>query len=441
VSVTPARVAALEAMRAIRAGALADRAFDDAARALDARDRAWLHELLYGLLRLRGRIDHILSGLSKRPLTALDPDILDILRLGAYQLLEMGSVPSYAAVSESVELAKRSHRSAAGFVNGVLQSLRRAGSASTFPPLEADAAAHLSTWGSHPRWLVERWIAQSGADDAARLVAANNTRPALYLRALGDDVAGVRARLESAGVATEALPWAPQALHVIEGSVADALAAAPVIVQDPAAGLVATFGDDAAATSIVDVAAAPGGKALALAHAAAERVVFAADVSRSRMSRLLENARRLQRPAPEGTGVARVRAVVADGRSPPFRSADLVLLDAPCTGTGTLRRHPDGRWRLQPQDLAALASLQVELLDAAAALVRPGGLLVYSTCSLEPEENEVQVKRLLERNPELVLEPVRGADASLVGADGMLRVLPHVHGVDGAFMARLRRER
>ena len=441
-SITPARGAALDAMRAIRAGALADRAFDVAAGALDARDRAWLHELLFGTLRLRGRLDHRLAALSKRPLPALEPDILDILRLGTYQLTEMGGVPAYAAVSQSVDLAKLASRGASGFVNGVLQSLRRAGGASTFPPLETDPAAHLSTWGSHPRWLVERWIAQFGVADTARLVEANNTRPDLYLRVLGDDVAAARTALAAAGVVTEAVPWAPLALRVTEGSAAQALEVAPVIVQDPASGAVVTFGDDPAAVLILDLAAAPGGKALALAHAPdapPDRLVAAADLSRSRLRRLEENTRRLARRPPEGTGQDRVLAVVADGRMPPFAAADLVLLDAPCTGTGTLRRHPDGRWRLQPADLGALVRLQHELLDAAASCVRPGGLLVYSTCSLEPEENEVQVADFLERNVDFTLERVSGADATITGADGMLRVLPQAHGTDGSYAARLRR--
>jgi 16S rRNA (cytosine967-C5)-methyltransferase len=133
--------------------------------------------------------------------------------------------------------------------------------------------------------------------------------------------------------------------------------------------------------------------------------------------------------------------VLADGRLPPFRCADIVLIDAPCTGTGTLRRHPDGRWRITPDDLASLAALQTGLLDSAAALVAPGGLLVYATCSLEPEENELQVTALLERHPHFSIEPGPVRDSGLLHPDGSLRLLPHVHGYDGAFAARLRRSR
>jgi 16S rRNA (cytosine967-C5)-methyltransferase len=431
---TPGRTAALETLRAVRAGALADRALDVAARRLDPRDRAWTHELTYGTFRLRGRLDHHLAHHSSRPIDAVDPDTLDILRLGAYQLLEMDGVPEYAAVSESVELARRFSRRSTGFVNAVLQSLRRAPAASTFPTFEADPVRHLETWGSHPRWLVERWVGQLGADAARQLVEANNARPRLYVRALGPDVAGVGAALEARGVASEPFVLLPRALEVTDGTAAGALAAAPVIVQDPAAGLVVSFAGDVPAIAL-DLAAAPGGKTIALACDDPDtgRLVVAADTSLRRLMRLGENVARL------GLLAQGIAEVVADGRMPPFRPAGLVLLDAPCTGTGTFRRHPDGRWRVQPADIASLADLQAQLLDAAAQLVTPGGLLVYATCSLEPEENEMQVEMFLKKNLGFEVEAGAGVAASVIDQRGFLRVLPHVHGVDGAFAARLRR--
>ena len=431
---TAGRIAALETLRAVRTGAFADRAFDAAAHRLDPRERAWTHELVYGTLRLRGRIDHHLTHHSSRPLRKLDPDTLDILRLGGYQLLEMDGVPDYAAVSASVDLARRFARRSAGFVNAVLQSLRRAPAASTFPSLESDPVAHLSTWGSHPAWLVERWIERFGADGARRLVESNNTRPDLYLRVLGPDPDSVTRMLGHSGVVTEPVRLLARALRVVEGSAATALGMAPVIVQDPAAGLVVCFAG-AAPARVVDLAAAPGGKTIGLACDAPDpgRLVAAADISIQRMSRLRDNVARL------GALAGGIAPVVADGRRPPFRRAQLVLLDAPCSGTGTLRRHADGRWRLRPGDLESLALLQAELLDAAAAAVEPGGLMVYSTCSLEREENEEQVEAFLNRHGEFTLERGPSLGDTLVGADGMLRVLPHEHGFDGAFAARLRR--
>ena len=429
---TAGRRAALEVMRRVRAGAMADRALDAAAAGLPPRERAWTQELVYGTFRLRGRIDFLLDALAKGGTARLDADVLDVLRLGAYQLLEMGSVPPYAAVSQSVDLARYADAGrAAGLVNGVLQNLQRRRESLRFPAFDADPAAHLATWGSHPRWMVDRWIARWGADDARALVEADNLRPELYLRPLGLPADEARARLGEAEIASEPVPFSPDSVRVLPpAGVADALAAVPAVVQDPAAALVVRYADVPAGATVLDVCAAPGGKALALADRGGR--VAAADLSVRRMARVTENARRVE-------WESRVAAVVADARTPPFRPADAVLLDAPCTGTGTLRRHPDGRWRVTPDDLAALAALQDELLDAAAALVRPGGLLVYSTCSLEPEENEVRVERFLSERSGWSVEATGAVDESLRDAAGYLRVLPQRHGVDGAFAARLRR--
>lgn len=430
-------------MRAVRRGVLAGSALEHSAARLDARDRAWTQELVYGTLRLRGRLDHRIAEHASRPLEDVDPDLLDILRLGAYQLTEMGGVPAYAAVSQSVELAAAGsgrRRGAAGFVNGVLQSLRRTGGASTFPAFETDPAAHLATWGSHPRWLVDRWLGRYGAAEARRLVDANNRPPPLYIRVLGDEAAGL-ARLEAAGVVVEAVADVPRSARLVAGELATALDVAAVLVQDPAAGLVATYADPAPGCDVLDLAAAPGGKALALAcdrEVGGPRFVVAADAALRRLRLVTDNVARLGRPAPGGLGPVPVGVVAADIRAAPFRTADLVLLDAPCTGTGTLRRHPDGRWRILPKDVLALARLQTELLAAAARLVGENGLLMYSTCSLEPEENESQVTSFLATHPEFALEAgpplVHGVEP-----DGTLRLLPHIHGWDGAFAARLRR--
>jgi 16S rRNA (cytosine967-C5)-methyltransferase len=442
---TPPRRAALRVLRAVRGGELLDRALGVELPRLEPRDRAWTQELVYGTLRLRGRLDHALGRQLSRPLDAVDVDVLEVLRLGAYQLLEMASVPAYAAVSQSVELARWAGAAkAAGFVNGVLNGLRRGAAGLTFPSFEEDAVAHLTTWGSHPRWLVERWIGCFGVDAARRIVEANNRRPALYLRTAGPAVETLQAVLAEGGIETERLDFAPDALRLVTAErLGDALAASAVIVQDPAAGLVVRAARPRAGDRVVDVCAAPGGKAIALAAgtgAGVPAVVVAADVSAARLARLAANVARLH--GVQGTGVRRrapIELVVADARTPPLRAAELVLIDAPCTGTGTLRRHPDGRWRIGPADLAALAALQAELLEAAAPIVAPGGVLVYATCSIEAEENGRQVETFLDRHPEFEEEPVTGVDRRALDGAGRLAVLPHVFGVDGAFAARLRR--
>jgi len=430
---TAARAAALEVLRAVRRGDLADRALVPALAELPVRERPLAQELVYGVLRWRGRLDHALARHASRPLNQVDPDVLDALRLGAYQLLELGGIPAYAAVSESVELVKRAEPRAAGFANAVLQSLQRGATSLTFPSLATDPRAHLTSWGSHPDWLVERWLERFGTDETAALVAANNTRPELYLRLLSADG---EQRLEAAGIAAESHPLARAVVRLrASGDLGAALAAVPAVVQDPAAALVVQYADCPPGALVADLCAAPGGKALGLAVAA--RYTVAADLSLGRMRRIRQN---LARTRALGTS-ADVGLVVADGRRPAVRSADVVLLDAPCTGTGTFRRHPDGRWRVQPRDLVALAALQRELLAAAHQVVAPGGWLVYSTCSLEPEENEAQMEWFLAAHPEYITAPTEAVPAEVRDGD-WLRVLPQRHGIDGAFAARLvRRDR
>jgi 16S rRNA (cytosine967-C5)-methyltransferase len=209
-----------------------------------------------------------------------------------------------------------------------------------------------------------------------------------------------------------------------------ALAAVPALVQDQAAGLVARYAAVPAGARVADLCAAPGGKAIELAQDAG--YLAAADMSWERLARLRENVARLPGQ--------RMGLVVADARMPPFRPVDVVIVDAPCTGTGTLRRHPDGRWRLRPEDLIALARLQFEILEAAAPLVAPGGLLVYATCSLEPEENEERMDAFLAGHPEFeAAPPAAMPDPALLDGRGRLVVRPWVFGADGAFAARLRR--
>jgi 16S rRNA (cytosine967-C5)-methyltransferase len=430
--VTEPRRVALEVLRRVRAGELVDRALARAAEGLTPRDQAWVQELVYGTQRWLGRLDHYLANFVRSGLDSLEPDVLDILRLGAYQLLEMGSVPPYAAVSQSVELARAAGVGrAAGLVNGVLQSLRRRKDTVRFPGFDEDPAGHLTTWGSHPRWLIDRWIARWGPDDTRHLVDANNRRPELFLRPIGVSVEEAVTRLAVAGIAAESVEGFPDSvvLHPPH-RVVDALAAVPAVVQDPAAAMVVRYADIPRGSAVVDLSAAPGGKAVGLALAA--RYVVAADPSFDRLRRVRSNVER--------TGVAdRVGIVAADGRMPPFRPVDAVLLDVPCSGTGTFRRHVDGRWRLSGRDLEALTTLQRELLAAAATLVKPGGVLVYATCSLEPEENEMQAERFLARAPDFRLAapstPMRGT----MLRQGYLNVLPQRHGVDGAFAARFER--
>lgn len=431
--VTDARIAAADTLADIRSGRLLDAAFDRRAGALDARDRRWTQELVWGMLRRRGYIDYLLAPRVRGGIARLDGDLVDLLRLGVYQLFQMGSVPPYAAIAQTVELAKQRHGlGASKLVNAVLRRLDRERD-NLAPPLPADPVEALSIEYSHPRWLVARWVARWGAEETRALLEANNREAPLIVRPWGVVREQLEAMLEASGVGVEDAPLVNDSLQLAPGTILIALGAfqqGHCFVQDPAATLVTEYAAIPAGSRVADLCAAPGGKAVELARTAA--YVTAADASESRLARVQETIDRLE--------LEHVTAVVADARDASLGTFDAVLVDVPCTGTGTFRRHPDARWRLRISDLAVMSATQRAILRGAADAVVPGGLLIYSTCSLEPEENDAQIESFLADNPDWTLEPPpEGAVPDRVLDAGRLRVLPHRHGADGAFAARLRR--
>lgn len=432
---TAARQVAAEVCAALREGELLDGAFERRVGVLDARDRRWTQELLWGMLRRRAWLDAVLETRVRGGLARVDADVLDLLRLGSYQLLFMGSVPAYAAIAQTVELVKRRHGvGASKLANAVLRRLDRERDALDvlIPP---DAVEALALSHSHPAWLVQRWVERWGIGGTEQLLRANNREAPLTVRPAGRGVdrARLQAELEAAGVQVAATPLAPDSLRLSgAGSITElgAFRQGMFYMQDPAATLVTRYAAIPDGATVADLCAAPGGKALELARSA--RAVIAADRSFTRLQRVVENVHRMD--------ARNVYPLVSDARVPSVRSVDVVLVDAPCTGTGTFRRHPDARWRLQVSDLAVMAALQREILEASATVVRPGGLLVYSTCSLEPEENDQQVEAFLSRHPGWVLEaPAVGTVPPEAMDGGFLRVLPQEHDTDGSFAARLRR--
>lgn len=432
-SITPTRIIAAEVCADVRAGQLLDPSFERHTTQIDSRDRRWTQELLYGMLRRRAFLDAVLSDRVRGGLVRLDPDLIDLLRLGAYQLLCMGSVPAYAAIAQTVELTKTRHGiGASKLANAVLRRTDRERS-NLAVSVPADPIDALALANSHPRWLVARWVARWGAEDTAALLTANNTEAPVVLRPFGTSAAELAAMLAQAGVTSHPAPLVSDSVQLDHGvSLADleAFSRGLFFVQDPAATLVVQYACVPAGSRVADFCAAPGGKAFELSRNAA--VVYAGDRSATRMQRIVSTAQRLK--------TDNVIPLVDDARHPALHELDAVLLDVPCTGTGTFRRHPDARWRLKASDLAVMPAIQRSILRAAAPSVRPGGLLIYSTCSLEPEENDVQIETFLDEHPHFTLEPPPEGvvPASTLDA-GRLRILPQKHGADGAFAARLRR--
>ena len=433
-AVTEARGAAADVLTDMRGGELLDSSFDRRTTRLDPRDRRWTRELVFGMLRRRSWIDALLDDRVRGGLAKLDPDLIDLLRLGAYQLLSMGSVPAYAAIGQTVELTKRRHGiGASKLANAVLRRLDREREGLTVTPPE-DPVEALALEHSHPRWLVARWIARWGAEETRLLLEANNREAPLVARPYHVVREQLEAMLEGAGVTVADAPLVPDSL-VLTGGVGamtelGAFKQGLFHLQDPASTLVTRYASIPAGVQVADLCAAPGGKTLELARTAS--TVFAGDASFARLQRVRDNVQRLD--------AANVVPFVGDARFPAVAGVDAVLIDVPCTGTGTFRRHPDARWRLRVSDLAVLPAVQRSILRAAATAVRPGGLLVYSTCSLEVEENDAQIESFLSDNPGWRLEPPPDGvvPASVLDA-GRLRVLPQRHGTDGAFAARLRR--
>lgn len=423
------RRAALQILEQVRAGRPFEAALDRGIGDLAEPDRRLAHELAAGVLRQRSSLDQRLAPFVSRGWDNVAPELQDILRLGAYQLTELGRVPAHAAVDTSVSLARRTNGSkAAGFVNAVLRQLSRSRDQGKVVP--GTDPSSLAAAYSHPVWLVQRWVTQFGIADAERLLQWNNTRPRLTAQPARRELGDLEARWQAEGIEVDSAPF--EAGLMPDRSRPGDLPGyqqGDFLIQSPAQALLTRYAEIEPGLSIYDACAAPGGKAVALGRVAGR--VIAGDINPARSRRLGENLSR--------AGSGREHVIVADARHPPVRQVDVVLLDAPCSGTGTFARRPDARWRVTSEALGNLERLQAELLDCAAGVVRPGGLLVYATCSLEPEENAQQVGRFLARQPDFRREPSHSVPAELLTSEGDLMVLPQKHGIDGAYAARLRR--
>lgn len=390
----------------------------------DERDQGLLRELVMGSLRWLRRLDQVIAAASNRRFDQIEPALQAPLRIGAYQLLFLDRIPAHAAVHEAVEQAHQAtHKGGASFVNGVLRSIARSPRLEDWPVLEADPVRRLAIERSHPDFLVARWLARFGRLRTLDLLEANNRGKPIQLLAFRDH--GGRELLAEAlideGMEVEPASLSALGLTVRRGNpmASAAFARGDFYIQDEASQAAALIPPPRPDETILDAAAAPGGKTFSLLAAEPRIRPFLADVSVPRLSVLRANLKRLRRHLP---------LAVADAGVPPFRGPfDRVVLDLPCTGTGTLRRHPELKWRISEPEIGRLTNQALRLLQGAAPLVAPGGLLVAITCSLEKEENEDIVARFLATSPEWAPFPLEEAlespVASGITGPGTWRVL------------------
>jgi 16S rRNA (cytosine967-C5)-methyltransferase len=393
-----------------------EHALDRAIRGLQEPDRRLAHEIAAGVLRQRVLLDRRVDALLTADPRRLQPDLRNLLRIGAYQLLYLDRVPHYAVLSSTVELAKAvKGRRAAGLVNAVLRRLAAEPIGQQMEKRELD----LATEHSHPSWLVDRWLARFGPERTGALLEHNNRRPPLTLQAARVTTDSLRDLLTVAGVDFHDAPFGKglsvrsTRVEAIPGYENGAF-----IVQDAGQALLLETAAISRDATVWDCCAAPGGKAATLSHRV--RIVFASDLRRDRVQVLRDTVTR---------AAGGVSLFLADATAPPLKPGciDVVLVDAPCSGTGTIARHPDARWRLSPKLLEQLRDRQASILDAVALVVRETGSVVYLTCSLESEENDEQVESFLDRHPEY----------ERAGDDVFL--FPPDSGTDGGYAAHLRR--
>ncbi|MCX6539093.1 MAG: 16S rRNA (cytosine(967)-C(5))-methyltransferase RsmB [Acidobacteria bacterium] len=446
--ISPARLAAYRSLRAVGDPHvdLATTIEQHRRRLTDDRDRGLAAEITLGTLRWRAALDHVIAWAGHRRIGAFDPDVLDLLRLSTYQLLHLDRVPASAVVHDAVDLCKREGKaSASGAVNAILRHISRDRQHLPMPE-ESDQLDYLAIAMSHPRWLASRWLDHLGFEIALQWVRFNNQQAPLMLRAnrlktSRDDLAR---ELAAVGVTTTLAQYAADGLVVTGGNplTMPLASSGRFVVQDESSQLVAAFAGVRAGETVLDTCAAPGGKTSQMAADVEPggRLV-AADIRPRRIRLLVQTLR--------ATGAHAVHVVAADLLTGgPFGPIfDCVLVDAPCSGLATLRRDPDVKWRRAESDLASFADRQCRMLASAAAAVRPGGRLIYSTCSTEPEENEQVVAAFLASHTDFVHEHPLESETDLppgvmacLDQAGCLRPTPHQHGLEPFFAARLKKK-
>lgn len=439
-----ARKVAFTALKAVHQGAYADVALHRALSrsSLEASDRHLATELVYGSVRQQRTLDALLDQLGTKPAVQQPVDLRAIVHLGLYQLRYLDHIPAAAAVHTAVELTKSlSLGKLAGVVNGMLRQYLRWQETQADPlSVPSDPISALGMRHSYPDWIVATWVEAIGAEETADLCQWLNQPPAIDLRVHQSraTVAQVQTAFEAAGIATEPIPNLPQGLRLTQhgGNIRNfpGYEEGWWTVQDASAQLVSYLVDPQPGQTVIDACAAPGGKTAHLADLMGDRgVIWACDRTPSRLKKITQTTKRL--------GLKSIRTRTGDSTTLTHLKGqgDRVLVDAPCSGLGTLHRHGDARWRQTPETAQTLAELQTQLLNQAATWVKPDGTLVYATCTLNPLENEDQIRRFLETHPDWRMVPPGASSpvAPYALPEGWVKVWPHRHHRDGFFMARL----
>jgi 16S rRNA (cytosine967-C5)-methyltransferase len=411
-------------------------------------DKSFLTELVYGTIRWRGNLDWVIGQfIHQKKLKKLPPEIVEILRLGLYQLFFLDSVPDHAAVNESVELAKKhGYNGLSGLVNAVLRRAIRDRSKISYPDIQSDPVGYVSARYSYPEWMVRRWIERYGVSETIQLCSASNLRAPLYIRTniLKTSRYHLVSSLQEDGATATASCNLPESIRITD--LPSSINGLPSYrlgwfqVQDESSMLASLILDPQPGETVIDACAAPGGKTTHIAELMQNRgKILAFDTDARRLPLVLKSCRRL--------GIDIVGALVANARNLDDclsdEKADRVIVDAPCTGLGVLRRNVEARWRRNPDQLETFPRLQYAILASAAGHVKPGGVLVYCTCTMEPEENQQVVARFLSNYPQFQVEsvlpflPAELQAKSLVTEEGYMQTYPHLHDMDGFFATRM----
>ncbi|MBN1547142.1 MAG: 16S rRNA (cytosine(967)-C(5))-methyltransferase RsmB [Syntrophaceae bacterium] len=407
----------------------------------DRRNSALVTQIVFGTLRMRGYLDWLIRQFYHGNLETMASGLKNILRSALYQIFFMDRLPPYAVVNEAVKITESTFRGRGALVNAVLRHALRARENIQFPSWDEDPIQHLSVVYSHPSWLAEKWFGIYGKEETVDLCKANNAIPPVTLRVntLKTSREKILSEMCDVGMDAAPTPYSPDGIRIVysEQPLRDTpwLQEGSIHIQDEGSQLIARFLDPRRGETILDLCAGTGGKTT---HLAALMGNGGRIVALDNLPHKLEALQALS----SRMGTTCIETVCRDGREQPpegFTALfDRVLVDAPCTGTGTMRRNPEIKWRLAPAEVKRTVVLQRELLDSAVRYLRKGGCLVYSTCSLLPEENEAQVRSFLTLHAEFHLDKTTGIiPADCISADGFLQTFPHRHNMDGFFAARM----